>query len=287
MNLLINYIDRMKDTIYFKHDFNSHLDPKMTKLIIKLWYEWYGLYWVLLEYMRNDTDVSLSYNDRNTFAYTARYNENKLDDFLKVCVDIELLIYDNEDMVYYSKRLQEDVAHMKMKSKQARDAINKRWGNRDKRAKELKNKGVNTDVYTDVIPNSIVEDSINTIVEDSISIPTETATFVPVTKIVERFITLQGERLPSVKKQMQKKDYLNKQQKSYDMMLWDLKKEWIDISIAPMILKYVLEDEFWCNQIQSITKLRKKNRDWIKYWLVMVEKMHIENEKAKEKVIWF
>jgi len=134
----------MKDTIYFRHDFNAHADPKMIKLRMKYWWEWYWIFWWTLEYMRNDTDVSLSYYDIDTFVYQMYYDIEKYKEILQYCVQLNLLLYDEEDKVYYSKRLQEDVSYMKEKSDKARDAVNARWEKRYER-------------NTNVIPNSIVK----------------------------------------------------------------------------------------------------------------------------------
>lgn len=45
------------------------------------------------------------------------------------------------------------------------------------------------------------------------------------------------------------------------------------------VLNYIKQDEFRSKQIQSICKLRKKNKDWIPYMIVMLEK--IQNNKPK------
>ena len=39
------------------------------------------------------------------------------------------------------------------------------------------------------------------------------------------------------------------------------------------VLAYIKQDNFRKNQIQSISKLRKKNKDWIPYIVVMMEKI--------------
>ena len=45
------------------------------------------------------------------------------------------------------------------------------------------------------------------------------------------------------------------------------------------VLNYIKQDEFRSKQIQSIWKLRKKNKDWVPYMVVMLEK--IQNYKPK------
>ena len=49
--------------------------------------------------------------------------------------------------------------------------------------------------------------------------------------------------------------------------------------LVQMVLQFVKQDEFRSKQIQSIWKLRKKNKDWVPYMVVMLEK--IQNYKPK------
>lgn len=39
------------------------------------------------------------------------------------------------------------------------------------------------------------------------------------------------------------------------------------------VLRFIKQDEFRCKQIQSIGKLRKKNKDGIPYMVVIMDKM--------------
>lgn len=49
------------------------------------------------------------------------------------------------------------------------------------------------------------------------------------------------------------------------------KKTWI--GTFETILKFCLVDDFWKNQILSIAKLNKKNKDWAYYYDVMIDKI--------------
>lgn len=46
----------MKDAFYFPHDSNANSDPKMMMLIEQLGLEGYGIYWVLIEILRDQPD---------------------------------------------------------------------------------------------------------------------------------------------------------------------------------------------------------------------------------------
>ena len=69
---------------------------------------------------------------------------------------------------------------------------------------------------------------------------------------------------------------IDKQQGKYvDTMMKDynyLCKEYGEDTVKT-VLTYIKQDDFRKNQIQSISKLRKKNKDWIPYIVVMMEKI--------------
>lgn len=117
----------MKDTIYFRHDYDSQTDPKLIKLMAKYRWEWYWLFRATLECMRWEWDVVIYEKDLDAIAYRLHYECNAYIEFMKFCCDIWLLIYDNDEKLYYSKRLQDDVEHMRSKSKKAKASANARW----------------------------------------------------------------------------------------------------------------------------------------------------------------
>lgn len=71
------------------------------------------------------------------------------------------------------------------------------------------------------------------------------------------------------------KDYIKKQNQYVDKLI----KQWYDIETIKTVLRYIKQDEFWNKNILSIKKLTEKNKDWIPYILVMIEK--IKNYKPK------
>lgn len=123
----------MKDTIYFRHDYNAHGDPKMIKLRISYWREWYWLFWATLEMMREDTEVVLRRWDCNAYAYRLQYDPAKYEKFLFDCVGFWLFQFDEKDEVFYSERLQEDVECMREKSSKASASAKIRRSKRKKK----------------------------------------------------------------------------------------------------------------------------------------------------------
>ncbi len=120
----------MKDTIYFSHDYNAHLDQKIVKLRFKYWREWYWLFRATLEIMREDSDVVMRWCEIDANAYRLHYDMERYKWFILYCVEVWLLKYDKKDDVYYSIRLQTDVEYMREKSAKAKRSADARWSKR-------------------------------------------------------------------------------------------------------------------------------------------------------------
>ncbi len=65
------------------------------------------------------------------------------------------------------------------------------------------------------------------------------------------------------------KDYIKKQGQYVDKLI----KQWYDIETIKTVLNFIKQDNFWKNQILSIKKLTEKNKDWVPYIVVMIEKI--------------
>ena len=125
----------MKDTIYFRHDYDAQSDPKIIKLRIKFWWEWYWLYRALLENMRADADIVINECDVDAIAYRLHCDCGNLHKIISYCVDLSLFIKDWD--IYYSERLQEDVEYMREKSAKAKKSAEARRKKRKKNANAL------------------------------------------------------------------------------------------------------------------------------------------------------
>lgn len=114
----------MKDTIYFRHDYNARNDPKLLKLRAKYGLEGLGLYWCIIEILRESTDVRFKTYDSDTIVLQTNYDGN-INVFLKDCISFELFKTDGD--YFWSDRLIEDVDQMKQKSIKATESVKKRW----------------------------------------------------------------------------------------------------------------------------------------------------------------
>ena len=117
-----------KDAYYFSHDSNSKDDPKCVLLIEQLGLEGYGIFWVLLETLREQIDFK--YPIALLPAISRRYNTS-FEKVKTVVYNYSLFIVEDEQF-FYSKSLIERMLYLKEsreKRKLAGELGNKiRWG---------------------------------------------------------------------------------------------------------------------------------------------------------------
>lgn len=100
--------------------------------------------------------------------------------------------------------------------------------------------------------------------------PSELSTLGPVPSEAQEFLRDSYEKYPSIKYQIDKQweKYLLDTIKDREKLC----KEYWEETVKT-VLNYIKQDDFWCKQIQSIGKLRKKNKDWVPYIVVIMDKI--------------
>lgn len=100
--------------------------------------------------------------------------------------------------------------------------------------------------------------------------PSELSTLGPVPSEAQEFLRDSYEKYPSIKYQIDKQweKYLVDTIKDRNKLC----KEYWEETVKT-VLNYIKQDDFWCKQIQSIGKLRKKNKDWVPYMVVIMDKI--------------
>lgn len=92
----------------------------------------------------------------------------------------------------------------------------------------------------------------------------------PLPEEVETFLKDSYEKYPSTRYQIDKQG-----NKYFTTTIKDLEK--LDLEYGRenvrAVLRFIKQDDFRCKQIQSIGKLRKKNKDWIPYIVVIMDKI--------------
>ena len=112
-----------KDAYYFSHDSNARNDEDILKLRVSLGWAGYGLYWALVECLRDANAYRLQC-DYKTIAYNLHCESSLVESIIN---DFNLFVVDNN--CFYSESLNRRMKLKEEKSQKARESANKRWGN--------------------------------------------------------------------------------------------------------------------------------------------------------------
>lgn len=116
-----------KETYYFSHDSNALTDTKILNMRADYGLEGYGLYWSIIEMMRNEEDYKLSLS-KNTYRAIKTLTNTTIDieKYINDCIE-DYELFKQEDEKFYSKSLLRRMKEKDKKSEMARERANKRW----------------------------------------------------------------------------------------------------------------------------------------------------------------
>ncbi len=102
----------MKDSPYFRHDTNARHDPKIKAIINRHGLEGYGMFWVIIENLRESNGYKLENEEYNfeALAQDMRCNVEKVKQFISDCIKFKLLI--QADNFFYSFSLIERMSKL-------------------------------------------------------------------------------------------------------------------------------------------------------------------------------
>lgn len=114
-----------KNAYYFSHDSNAHKDPKILKLRVKHGWEGYGIYWAIIETLREQDDYKWLANDKQLLSFCFANGDDVVNQVIDTCLEIGLLVNDGEFI--YSESLSR---RMKLKDEisEKRRAAGKKGG---------------------------------------------------------------------------------------------------------------------------------------------------------------
>lgn len=115
----------MKDAYYFSHDSNAQQDPKIIRLIMEMKMSGYGIFWSIVEHLRNDSDYKLNLKDCHAIAFQSHCD---VKDVERVINEFGLFDVD-EHGDFWSKSLMERMEALNIKRDKARTSANIRWNN--------------------------------------------------------------------------------------------------------------------------------------------------------------
>lgn len=99
----------MSKPAYFKHDIGASSDPAIIKMRAKFGSKGYGLFWLVVEYLRGTHDGKSALKDIPLIAYAIREREEELQEFIKGCVD-DFGLFKSDGVNFWSDRLCRDIA---------------------------------------------------------------------------------------------------------------------------------------------------------------------------------
>ena len=152
----------MKDTIYFRHDFNAHSDTRIKKLRMRHGMAGYGFYWYVIELCRAETDGKLPAKELSELlAYDLNMNQEEVKAILNTLVGEGLLVMEGKGDAakLYSERLLRDIEHMH--GTRIKNQENGKKGGRPKTQTKPTGFENETQPKPKQKANSIVEDSTN------------------------------------------------------------------------------------------------------------------------------
>jgi len=124
----------MKDAYYFSHDANAQNDEKILELRADYGWEGYGLFWAIIEIMRNQSNYKLKHNDRlpKKLAIQLNVDQEFIKNFIEDCIEYEL--FKKEDGYIYSESLMRRMKKYKKRRDAARKAAEARWNSDSNKA---------------------------------------------------------------------------------------------------------------------------------------------------------
>ena len=119
---------QIKKTNYFSHDSNARNDSKIISLRMKFGAEGYGIYFMIIERLREESDY-VSNKDYDSLAFDFRTTPEKVKSVIE---DFGLFIFTDDDC-FYSESLMQRMILKDEKSKKhslgGKKAMDKRWNN--------------------------------------------------------------------------------------------------------------------------------------------------------------
>lgn len=149
-----------KEAYYFSHDSNAKDDPKILKLRMNLGWEGYGLFWGLIELLRNQPDYRMQ-KHYMSIAFALHTDESKIKSLVN---DFDLFSQDQD--LFWSESLLKRMELKEEKSEKMRNAANKRW-NKDLDAEVMHKHSISNAEAMQLKESKVKESKLNLIDEES------------------------------------------------------------------------------------------------------------------------
>ncbi|MEC1155514.1 DUF4373 domain-containing protein [Cytobacillus horneckiae] len=120
-----------KEAYYFSHDANARHDPKILALRSEYGVKGYGIFWIIIEMLRNEDDYKLPIKNYvwNAIAMQVQCNDFAKDDakqFVEFCIN-ECDLFKNDDEFFWSESLVKRMEKKESVSQKRSAAAKARW----------------------------------------------------------------------------------------------------------------------------------------------------------------
>lgn len=252
-----------KDTFYFPHDYNARSDPKIKKLIRKHGFVGYGIYWAIVEDLYDNANALPT--DYETIAYDFRTDENTIESIIK---DFDLFVIEGGE--FGSLSIQKRLSARDKKSAKARESARKRWDKIKEDANAL---------HSESDPNAIKEKKVKESKGKEKKVKEKKEPIVYSKEVHDCFLKCLSyfpEHLhPNT--EIKKNNWLDTLHKLNTI-------DNLELDLVRKIVKKARADDFWSKNFLSLTKLRKSNKDDIKFITVFYEKFKKGNKSSSNNI---
>lgn len=90
----------LKEAYYFSHDCNAYKDPKILKLRAEHGWAGYGIFWAIIETLREQNDYKWKASDKQLLSFCFGNGDEVINDVLETCLEIELLVVDDDGFIH-------------------------------------------------------------------------------------------------------------------------------------------------------------------------------------------
>lgn len=112
-----------RENVYFSHDANAMNDPKCMMLITQLGMEGYGIFWGLVEFLRQQNGYRLPLSMIGSIAARFMVSQQKVETVIR---GYGLFVIENDEF-FYSQSLRDRMEIMDKRKASAKLAIETRW----------------------------------------------------------------------------------------------------------------------------------------------------------------
>ena len=115
----------MKDAYYFFHDSNASTDHKIVHMRSQYGWEGYGLYWAIIERLRDIEDHKYPLNRIEALAFDLQMPD--ITQFINKCI-LEFALFETDEECFWSESLLRRMAKLEANRAKRKHAAEVRWG---------------------------------------------------------------------------------------------------------------------------------------------------------------